>query len=205
MEAAERERKEEERNRKNRVKERKMGVGRKREKDRGVGRGRDSEGWCCCHGNRRHLGEEQNRTAQGKDPVCTHTCTKLIKQSHIHLCLIDTALFLDILVEYENFFSVQSEWCPHWPLMFNWYAWARAMSYRCLLPPCLASNNCAFVQYTNSEPDSVSYGSYLYSNLHYFTLRSCIFQKHQLRLTSVQCHALEKPLCAYCMPYCTHS
>lgn len=86
------------------------------------------------------------------------------------------------------------------------------------LPPCLASTHCSFVPYTNSEsPISSSFCSmWIISTLKTallqdFILRSCRFYKYQiclsldLRLDLSAVRALEKPLYAYCMPYCTHS
>lgn len=53
------------------------------------------QSWHCCHGNRRHLGEERNRTALGKDPE-SHSHMKLTEQSRPHSCLINAALFLGL-------------------------------------------------------------------------------------------------------------
>lgn len=117
IEAAERERKLENRKTENQKRERKREMGAQRKGQREEGEEEEEgeiQSWCSCHGNRHHLGEEQNRTALGKDPVCeriyTHTRTHKTHQTitfsfmfHQHCPIFGCG----VLVEYENFFGDQ--------------------------------------------------------------------------------------------------
>lgn len=97
IEAAERARKLENRKTENQKRERKREMGAQRKGQREEGEEEEEgeiQSWCSCHGNRHHLGEEQNRTALGKDPVCeriyTHTYTQNSSNNHFLIYVSST-------------------------------------------------------------------------------------------------------------------
>lgn len=85
----------------------------------------ETQSWCCCHGYRRHLGEEWNRTALGKDPrsAVAHGTHRTIMSSFMFnlrrsIFGLQARLSMRIFLGYK--YRLSSAWVIlYWPLMFN--------------------------------------------------------------------------------------